>query len=284
MNTEHSPDGPANDEAQAYRDLGPDQILNAVESLGLRCDGRFLALNSYENRVYQVGLTDGSPVVAKFYRPGRWSDEAILEEHTFSQALADLEIPVVPPEKDEHGRTLHRHGPFRYALYPRRGGRAPDLETLELLEELLLNYQGTLLLVSHDRAFLNNVVTSTLVFEGAGQIGEYVGGYDDWLRQRRPPQSPKPAPASPVPPKARRASSGPRKLGYAQQRELASLPQRIETLEKAQAELHESMADPAFYQQDGAIIAATKARLSTLDQELEKTYRRWEELEATLEP
>ena len=136
MNTGHSSDAPASDEAQAYRDLGPDQILDAVESLGLRCDGRLLALNSYENRVYQVGLTDGSPVVAKFYRPRRWSNDAILEEHTFSQALADLEISVVPPDRDEEGRTLHCHGPFRYALYPRRGGRAPDLESPEHLEQL----------------------------------------------------------------------------------------------------------------------------------------------------
>ncbi len=136
MSTERPSEMPDADEAQAYGNLGPDQILDAVESLGLRCDGRLLALNSYENRVYQVGLTDGSPVVAKFYRPLRWSDEAILEEHAFSQQLADLEIPMVPPERDADACTLHRHGPFRYALYPRRGGRAPDLESPDHLEQL----------------------------------------------------------------------------------------------------------------------------------------------------
>jgi len=136
MSNQHPQSAPDTKEDQAYGDLGPDQILDAVESLGLQCDGRLLALNSYENRVYQVGLTDASPVIAKFYRPQRWSDEAILEEHTFSQDLADLEIPVVPPDRDPEGRTLHRHGPFRYALYPRRGGRAPDLESPEHLEQL----------------------------------------------------------------------------------------------------------------------------------------------------
>ncbi len=159
-----------------------------------------------------------------------------------------------------------------------------DLETLELLEELLLDYQGTLLLVSHDRAFLNNVVTSTLVFEGEGRIGEYVGGYDDWVRQRAAPQRAKPAAPTPPRPRARRATPGPRKLGYAHQRELAELPQRIEALEQAQAELHKSMADPAFYQQDGSSIAAAKSRLAVLNQELEQSYRRWEELEAAREP
>ena len=136
MNTEQSRQESDADEARAYRDLGPDQILDAVESLGLRCDGRLLALNSYENRVYQVGLAEANPIVAKFYRPRRWSDDAILEEHAFSQALADLEISVVPPDRDGEGRTLHRHGPFRYALYPRRGGRAPDLESPTHLEQL----------------------------------------------------------------------------------------------------------------------------------------------------
>ncbi len=136
MTTVHNSDAAGSNEAQAYGELGPEQILDAVEHLGLRCDGRLLALNSYENRVYQVGLTDESPVVAKFYRPRRWTDDAILEEHAFSEALADLEIPVVPPKRDEEGRTLHRRGPFRYALYPRRGGRAPDLESPEHLEQL----------------------------------------------------------------------------------------------------------------------------------------------------
>ncbi len=123
------------DENSAYCELGPDQVLDAVEGLGLCCDGRLLALNSYENRVYQVGVEDGAPVVAKFYRPGRWSDEAIQEEHDFTLELAEREIPVVAPLRLD-GRTLHRNGPFRFALYPRRGGRTPELDNPEHLEQL----------------------------------------------------------------------------------------------------------------------------------------------------
>jgi Ser/Thr protein kinase RdoA (MazF antagonist) len=125
-----------NDEAQAFGTLGPDQILDAVESLGYRCDGRLLALNSYENRVYQVGIDDAQPLVAKFYRPGRWSDQAIQEEHEFSLELAELEIPLVSPLADEEDVTLHHHGPFRFAVYPRRGGRALDLEDPDQLEQM----------------------------------------------------------------------------------------------------------------------------------------------------
>ncbi|MDD3449221.1 MAG: serine/threonine protein kinase [Gammaproteobacteria bacterium] len=123
------------DENAAYRELGPDQVLDAVESLGFPTDGRLLALNSYENRVYQVGLDPGSPLVAKFYRPGRWSDAAILEEHAFTLELAEREIPVVAPLVFD-GRSLHRHGAFRFALYPRRGGRNPELDDPEVLEQL----------------------------------------------------------------------------------------------------------------------------------------------------
>lgn len=124
------------DETNAFAKLGPEDILDAVESMGYRCDGRLLALNSYENRVYQVGIEDTQPLVAKFYRPGRWPDEGIQEEHDFSLELAELEIPVVPPLADENGETLLRHGPFRFALYPRRGGRAPDLESPDQLEQM----------------------------------------------------------------------------------------------------------------------------------------------------
>src|SRR3569833_534102 len=111
-----------------YQDLGPDRILDAVESTGLHCNGHLHALNSYENRVYQIGLDDGSYVVAKFYRPGRWSDAAILEEHAYALELAEREIPVVAPLRDERGETLHHHDGFRYTLYPRRGGRWPELD------------------------------------------------------------------------------------------------------------------------------------------------------------
>ncbi len=124
------------DETTAFGALFPERILGAIESLGYCCDGHLLALNSYENRVYQIGIEDALPVVGKFYRPGRWSDEAILEEHAFSSELAELEIPLVPPLYDAEGHSLHHFGPYRFALYPRRGGRAPDLEDSDLLEQM----------------------------------------------------------------------------------------------------------------------------------------------------
>jgi len=116
------------DSTLVYQDLSPDLILDAVEKTGVHCNGHLHALNSYENRVYQIGLDDGSYVVAKFYRPGRWSDAAIHEEHAYALELAEREIPVVAPLRDEHGETLHHHGGFRYTLYPRRGGRWPELD------------------------------------------------------------------------------------------------------------------------------------------------------------
>jgi Ser/Thr protein kinase RdoA (MazF antagonist) len=118
-----------------YANLSPDLVLDAVAACGLWPDGRLLALNSYENRVWQVGLEDGSPVIAKFYRPGRWSDAAIVEEHTFAQELAAAELPVVAPLVFG-GHTMLQHDGFRYALTPRRGGRAPELETLDQLQWL----------------------------------------------------------------------------------------------------------------------------------------------------
>jgi len=117
-----------------YQDLTPDRILNAVESLGLRCDGRLLALNSYENRVYQVGIEESAPVIAKFYRPLRWTDEAILEEHRFTLELAEREIPVVAPLVDDTGRTLHEFEGFRFTISPRQPGRAPELDDPDTLE------------------------------------------------------------------------------------------------------------------------------------------------------
>ena len=104
-----------------------------MDSIGLRSDGRLLALNSYENRVYQIGMEDGPPIVAKFYRPGRWSDQAILEEHVFTQELAELEIPVVAPLAFE-GKTLNRHDEFRFAVYAKCKGRAPELDDPDTLE------------------------------------------------------------------------------------------------------------------------------------------------------
>jgi Ser/Thr protein kinase RdoA (MazF antagonist) len=113
-----------------YSQLSPELVLDALEAVGHRCDGRVLALNSYENRVYQIGIEDGEPVVAKFYRPERWSDAAIREEHAFSAELAAAEIPVVAPlRRDMAGReeSLFVHEGFRYAVFPRRGGRWPEL-------------------------------------------------------------------------------------------------------------------------------------------------------------
>jgi Ser/Thr protein kinase RdoA (MazF antagonist) len=109
-----------------YSELSPETVLDAIEAVGHRCDGRVLALNSYENRVYQIGIEDGEPVVAKFYRPARWSDAAIREEHAFAGELAAQEIPVVAPLSRD-GVSLHVHRGFRYAVFPRRGGRWPEL-------------------------------------------------------------------------------------------------------------------------------------------------------------
>ncbi len=156
-----------------------------------------------------------------------------------------------------------------------------DLETLELLEELLLEYTGTLLLVSHDRAFLDNVVTSCLVFEGDGRIREYVGGYSDWLRQRSAPEpalaaKPKPAPTPALKP-PRPATPG--RLSYNERRELEQLPARIEELEQRQRELHALTADPAFYKQEPAAITRQLEELRVLEAELAAVYERWEKLE-----
>lgn len=112
-----------------YHQLTPELILRAVESQGYHCDGRFYPLNSYENRVYQIGVEQGPALIAKFYRPARWSRAAILEEHEFALELAGHEIPVVAPLKNQSGATLHELGGFQFALYPRCGGRWPDLET-----------------------------------------------------------------------------------------------------------------------------------------------------------
>ena len=113
-----------------YSELSPEMVLDAIEAVGYRSDGRVLALNSYENRVYQIGIEDSGPVVAKFYRPQRWADSAILEEHAFSLQLAAQEIPVVAPLARD-GVTLHSHRDYRYAVFPRRGGHWPELDSTE---------------------------------------------------------------------------------------------------------------------------------------------------------
>lgn len=114
-------------EAIAFADLGPDTVLDAVESLGFACDGRLIELNSFENRVYQVGLDDAAPVVAKFYRHARWSDAQIGEEHAFTAECLDHELPVVAPLAVA-GRTLHRHAGYRFSVSPRRGGHSPPID------------------------------------------------------------------------------------------------------------------------------------------------------------
>lgn len=115
--------------------LTPDRVLDAIESIGYLSDARVMALNSYENRVYQVGIEDSEPLIAKFYRPGRWSDAAILEEHAFTAELADCEVPVVAPLVRD-GVSLFEHAGFRFALFPRRGGRAPEPGNLDQLYRL----------------------------------------------------------------------------------------------------------------------------------------------------
>jgi ATP-binding cassette subfamily F protein uup len=181
-----------------------------------------------------------------------------------------------------------------------------DAETLELLEEMVANYAGTLLLVSHDRAFLDNVVTSTLVFEGGGRVNEYVGGYSDWVRQRktRAPkaQAPSAAAAGPAAPDASsaglasplRAAPGPavsaapavaaaaapvRRLSYKEQRELTAMPEKIQRLELEQAELQAAIADPTLFQGNDPRGAAALQKLQSLAAELESAYARWDALE-----
>ena len=122
------------DQKLSYQDLTPDVLLNAVDSVGFRCDGRLFALNSYENRVYQIGMEDGSQLVGKFYRPQRWTNEAILEEHAYTLELAEREIPVVAPLANAAGQTLHEYEGYRFALYPRRPGRVPELDNPDTLE------------------------------------------------------------------------------------------------------------------------------------------------------
>jgi ATP-binding cassette subfamily F protein uup len=156
-----------------------------------------------------------------------------------------------------------------------------DTETLELLEQRLVQFDGTVLLVSHDRTFLNNIVTSTIVFEN-GAVNEYVGGYDDWLRQRPPPATADPSETKRANP--RRATAEPskpttRRLTFKERQEHAALPATIEQLEAAIAVLHDAMSQAEFYRQAGDRIASEQAKLRELELQLAATYQRWEELE-----
>jgi ATP-binding cassette subfamily F protein uup len=154
-----------------------------------------------------------------------------------------------------------------------------DIETLDLLEDLLINYAGTILIVSHDRTFINNIVTSTIVIEGGSVVNEYVGGYDDWLRQR--PQEAKPSRAS-ASKKGAQPAQAPRamlKFGFNQQKELDALPQTIEHFEREQQKLFQAMGDPGLYKKDKADIVAMNDRLQEFERLLAEAYARWEELE-----
>ncbi|RDH82734.1 MAG: ABC transporter ATP-binding protein [endosymbiont of Galathealinum brachiosum] len=159
-----------------------------------------------------------------------------------------------------------------------------DVETLELLEDLLMSYEGTLILISHDRAFLDNVVTSTLVFEGNAQVNEYVGGYEDWLRQfknkfsRKKDKKEKQVKTEVKPVEQNKPV---KKRTFKEQKELEELPVLIETLDAEMAEITEKMAEPKFYQQNKEIIAITTTRVSEIEYALKQAYERWEQLEDT---
>jgi ATP-binding cassette subfamily F protein uup len=158
-----------------------------------------------------------------------------------------------------------------------------DAETLDLLEDLLVEFKGTLLLVSHDREFLDNVVTSTLVFEGDGRIGDYVGGYTDWIRERANQTRAAVAvsePAAARKPAAANAPTPGRKATAKEIRELEELPAKIEALEREQSELATKLADAAFYKGEAATVTAAKLRLEAIERDQAKAFSRWEELEA----
>ena len=144
-----------------FENLSPESILDAIESGSeLITDGRLLALNSYENRVYRVGMEDGPPLVAKFYRPERWSEEQINEEHTFAQELADSEIPVVTALPDKQGKTLRQSHGFYFALYPMRGGRSPELDNPQQLE-IIGRFIGRIHKVAETKSFSHRPMIDT---------------------------------------------------------------------------------------------------------------------------
>jgi ATP-binding cassette subfamily F protein uup len=160
-----------------------------------------------------------------------------------------------------------------------------DIDTLELLEEMLMEYDGTVLLVSHDREFLNNVVTSTIVFEGNGRLAEYVGGYDDWLRQRSPaaPELKGKADKTARTDSTRVRRERPRTLTFNEKKELSALPALIEALESERTGIYETLASPDFYRMEGSGLPEAKARIEELDKEIAAAYERWEFLEVISE-
>ncbi len=158
-----------------------------------------------------------------------------------------------------------------------------DMDTLELLEERLMDFDGTLLLVSHDREFINHIVDRCLVFEGDGRVQSYVGGYDDWMRQRPAPAAAADAKVESTPAPATQEKERPRrqKLSYHEQRELKALPRQIEKLEQAITELQQQLAAPGFYREPAETISAAQAQLAARETELEALYERWETLESS---
>lgn len=156
-----------------------------------------------------------------------------------------------------------------------------DIDTLELLEEMLMEYKGTVLLVSHDREFLNNIVTSTIVCEGGGRIGEYVGGYDDWLRQRVPGAVNQRV-KEPGKKKPRQKKEGPRKLTFKETREIEALPGMIESMEAEHAVFYRKFADPEFYRGDSVRVAEAKSKIEKLEKDIADAYERWALLEQRL--
>ena len=159
-----------------YAALSPDCVLDALESIGFRPDGRSLALASYENRVYQIGIDDADFLVAKFYRPQRWPDAAILEEHAFALELAAAEIPVVAP-LEVGGATLHRHAGYRFAVFPRRGGRWPELDSPEE-REWLGRFIGRIHAIGAARTFTHR---PTLTIEAFGDASVQHLLESDWI-------------------------------------------------------------------------------------------------------
>lgn len=155
-----------------------------------------------------------------------------------------------------------------------------DMETLELVEELLLNFKGTLIIVSHDRAFLNNVVTSTLIIEDNGVVDEYIGNYDECMSQRsRATRQSQPAQQVIAPTPGRRPAARAKKLGYMEQRELDNLPSRIEQLEAELEQINTQLSDPELYRESGDSVATLKRHADAVQHELDTAYRRWEYLE-----
>src|ERR1039457_3041504 len=157
------------DTVHPFQRLTPEVTMDAVESQGFRCDCRTLALNSYENRVCQVGIEDGPPLIAKFYRPGRWSDDQITEEHDFCFELADHDLPVVVPWRNSAGESLFHHDGFRFALSPRQGGHAPEFDNLDNLL-ILGRMLGRLHLVGAVRPFLHRPALDSQSFGHASVL------------------------------------------------------------------------------------------------------------------